>query len=117
MTTSTTFGPRPVVGQRSSEPLDLAEARAYSAAVVKLILLGNEILDAAQTAPTINVTRKRIYRQVPVRVQWSWHYYASETPDGTQWDNDSIVTLRTLLRRHYGKTVVINETWKNGGVS
>ena len=43
---------------------------------------------------------------------WYWHYYVDAGPDGTRFDNRSIVELRRILRRQYGRDVQIIETWK-----
>lgn len=42
---------------------------------------------------------------------WYWHYYAIG-PDGTRFDNGSIVTLRDVLRRRYGRDIQVSETWR-----
>lgn len=44
---------------------------------------------------------------------WYWHYYAQGS-DGGRFDNRSIVTLRAVLRRRYGRDVTLIETWKDG---
>lgn len=45
-----------------------------------------------------------------VRFAWKWSYSAVG-PDGAQFDNDSVVTLRAVLRRRYGRAIVIKEEW------
>lgn len=55
---------------------------------------------------TITVTREQMYHGFA----WKWWYYATG-PDGTEFTNDSIVTLRKLLKRRYPEALVI-EPWK-----
>ena len=60
----------------------------------------------------ITVERSRVYPCVARRgPAWRW-VYACVGPDGRRFDNDSIVTLREVLRRHYGRDVSIIEPWK-----
>jgi hypothetical protein len=72
------------------------------------------------TAQTTQITVERLrHDAVPGRyfgagggrlVGWKWTYEA-HGPDGTKFTNDSIVTLRSVLRRRYpGVTIV--EPWK-----
>lgn len=58
----------------------------------------------------VEVKRRKIHRRHG-RFAWYWHYYG-EADDGARFDNSSIVTLRQVLRRKYGRTVRIVETWK-----
>ena len=63
------------------------------------------------TAPEVTVRRWRVYPSVARRgPAWKWVYDCTG-PDGRQFDNDSIVTLRSVLRRHYPGVIVV-EPWK-----
>jgi hypothetical protein len=66
--------------------------------------------------PTVTVTRVDLFvgGLRPLR----WHYYTAG-PDGTRFDNSSLVTLRQVLRRRYGRQLVIRTAWTtgDGGVS
>ena len=64
-------------------------------------------------SPSIKVTRTRIRHganRVATSVSWS---YDATGPDGTKFDNSSIVTLRAVLRHHYGRDIKIIETWRS----
>jgi hypothetical protein len=58
----------------------------------------------------VNVTRRKIASRGH-GYAWYWHHYATG-PDGARFDNRSIVTLRQVLRRRYGASVKITESWK-----
>jgi hypothetical protein len=58
----------------------------------------------------VRVTRQRIASRGH-GFAWYWHYYVTG-PDGTRFDNRSIVTLRERLRHRYGRDVQIIESWK-----
>lgn len=59
---------------------------------------------------TVEVTRAKIHRRGG-RFAWYWTYEA-EADDGRRFTNDSIVTLRDVLKRKCGRDVRIIETWK-----
>lgn len=66
----------------------------------------------ASEAPEITITRMKLY-PTPNRSwgkQWVWLYECTG-PDGRRFDNRSIVTLREVLRRAYGKVKIV-EPWK-----
>jgi len=57
------------------------------------------------------VTSERLVNAQPGRRDPGFIHYCTG-PDGTRFDNRSIVTLRDVLRRKYGRGVRITETWK-----
>lgn len=64
-----------------------------------------EVVEAAPT--TITVTRTKVYPR-PARRGRAWYWsYDCVGPDGRRFDNTSIVTLRQVLRRYYGKGVTV----------
>lgn len=56
----------------------------------------------------VTVTRTRLFNGVGRRVPFSWLYYATG-PDGRRFDSRSIVEMRSVLKRRYGRDVVIVE--------
>jgi hypothetical protein len=67
----------------------------------------------AENETTITVRRSKLYPQ-PGRVskyQWVW-YYECEGPDGRQFNNRDVSTLRSVLKQRYGRAVRIIEPWK-----
>jgi hypothetical protein len=63
---------------------------------------------------TVRVTRQRMLVS-RTSIRPFKNYYEAEASDGRRFTNDSIVTLRQVLRRHYGRDVEIIETWKENG--
>lgn len=64
-------------------------------------------------AAVIHVERARVYPSVARRgAAWKW-VYNCVGPDGRRFDNDSIVTLRDVLRRAYPGVEIV-EPWKVG---
>lgn len=60
------------------------------------------------------VARTKIYPR-PARRGPAWYWsYTCIGPDGTRFDNTSITELRRVLKRHYGREIVIVEPWKDG---
>lgn len=63
---------------------------------------------------TVTVTRSKLYPPVARRgPAWVW-FYEAQGEDGRRFDNRSIVTLRRVLRKRYGRDVRIVETWGGG---
>lgn len=56
------------------------------------------------------VTRNAMYSPMNRRRPYSW-YYETKGPDGANFTNTSIVTLRRLLKQRYGKSIVIVENY------
>lgn len=71
------------------------------------------IIAAGTAAPEVRVTRYHITNCQPGQRDQGY-VYQTTGPDGSKWDNKSIVTLRDLLRRRYGRDLKITETWKAG---
>ena len=69
-----------------------------------------QVHEAVLVTTQIIVKRQKVYHRFG-RFAWNW-VYACEGPDGTQFDNSSIVTLRSVLRRRYGQSVMVVEPWK-----
>lgn len=70
--------------------------------------------EAGSACPaTITITRQQIYKSPNrnARFAWKWIYDAIG-PDGRRFDNDSIVALRGVLRRAYGRDTKLVESWK-----
>lgn len=64
-------------------------------------------------AAVIRVERCRVYPSVARRgPAWKW-VYNCVGPDGRRFDNDSVVTLRDVLRRAYPGVEIV-EPWKVG---
>lgn len=63
-------------------------------------------------AAEIHVTRGSIGSRSPGNRRPFSNYYECRGPDGEKFTNTSIGTLRDVLRRRYGRDVVIVETWK-----
>lgn len=61
------------------------------------------------TTDTITVTRSLLTSSFPGRRPSN--YYECTGPDDTRYTNDSIVTLRTLLRRRYPGARIV-EGWR-----
>ncbi len=61
----------------------------------------------------VKVTRYHITNAQPGQRDQGY-VYQTTGPDESRWDNKSIVTLRDLLRRRYGRDLKITETWKAG---
>lgn len=61
---------------------------------------------------TVTVTRGSIASRTPGNRRPVSNYYEAQASDGARFTNTSIVTLRDVLRRKYGRDVVIVETWK-----
>lgn len=59
----------------------------------------------------IRITRESLFLGRQSLVSHGW-LYTCQGPDGSRFDNRSIVTLRDVLRRKYGRDVVIIEPWK-----
>jgi hypothetical protein len=59
----------------------------------------------------VTLTRGTIYSDLTRRKS---PYYKGLAGDGTRFDNTCLTTLRSVLRRKYGKDVEIVETWKSG---
>lgn len=68
-----------------------------------------EALTAVAT-PEVTVQRIKLANAAPGRRDPGWLYVAVG-PDGARFDNRSIVTLREVLRRKYGKALRITEPW------
>lgn len=68
-----------------------------------------EALTAVAT-PEVTVQRIKLANAAPGRRDPGWLYEATG-PDGTRFDNTSIVTLRDVLRRKYGAALRITEPW------
>jgi len=63
------------------------------------------------TTDHILIRRTKVYPSIARRgPAWKW-VYDCKGPDGARFDNDSIVTLRKVLRRHYPDASII-EPWK-----
>lgn len=63
---------------------------------------------------TVTINRAKCYPW-PSRRGPAWHWvYDCVGPDGTRFDNRSIVELRRVLKRHYGRDVVVVEPSKAG---
>lgn len=63
------------------------------------------------TNTDITITRTDLFVGYGVRRPFKWTYSCTG-PDGRRFTNDSLVTLRQLLRRKYGRGVRIIEPWK-----
>jgi hypothetical protein len=59
----------------------------------------------------ITVRRQNHFRGNGRLRPFGW-WYECDGPDGTHFTNTSIVELRSVLRRRYGRAVVIKEEWK-----
>lgn len=57
------------------------------------------------------IERSKLVNCQPGQRDPGW-LYQTTGPDGTRFDNRSIVELRSVLRRKYGKTIKITEPWK-----
>ena len=68
-------------------------------------------VEIIRDAPEVRITRERLVNAQPGRRDPGFIHYCTG-PDGTRFDNRSIVTLRDVLRRKYGRGVRITETWK-----
>jgi hypothetical protein len=62
---------------------------------------------------TINVTRGTLASRSPGNRRPFSNFYECDGPDGRHFTNTSIVTLRDVLRRRYGRDVQINELWRS----
>lgn len=62
-------------------------------------------------APTVTIERINTLRSRFSTSPFHW-VYKTVGPDGRRFDNDSIVTLRSVLKRRYGRSLVIIEPWK-----
>jgi hypothetical protein len=62
-------------------------------------------------ARRVTVRRSQLVNTAPGRREPGW-LYETTGPDGTRFDNRSIATLRDVLRRKYGRGLVIVEPWK-----
>lgn len=70
--------------------------------------------DHSPDPPTITVSRTQVYPR-PARRGPAWYWvYDCTGPDGRRFDNRSIGELRGVLKRFYGRNVVIVEPWKAG---
>lgn len=64
---------------------------------------------------SVEVRREKIY-PLPPRPGFAWYWVyvvdPAKSPDGRRFDNGSIVELRRVLKRAYGRDIEIVEPWK-----
>lgn len=60
---------------------------------------------------TVTINRTPLIGGVPPR-PLGWHYEATG-PDGREFTNTRIATLRDILKRRYGRDVGITKAWES----